>query len=640
MKAQIENQHKQSLLTEVESRFGVVPNFFKLASESPDITQNLWGFAKFAYLNNPFPSLFKERLFVYTSRFCEVRYCIARHIGFLAGLGHPSGDPSSNLSSIDLIISLLAEPLPRNDDLLPYLEMVKRQKLSMSRAPEQGSEDEYAIFVCVAHILLQTESTPDCLDALKLAYSPNDLEYLLVLLTFIRTAHYWTKVHPDLEIEDDLRQLFTVQEKLAEKIFNDPEAGACELSSQLQKELYALRRETQLMEQIKTTNEALKEANTRKDDFLATLAHELRNPLAPITSGLEAMKIAIENRNLEAIESLRSTMEKQSQQLTSLVNDLMDVSRITRNVMTLKIDEVELNDVISSAIESVAVKMETAQHQFVYDRNKFESIVVKGDKVRLIQIFSNLLDNATKYTPREGRIEVAMDVHDENVLVSIQDNGIGIPPEHHEHIFELFSQSGYELESGEQGLGVGLSLVKRLIELHDGSVTVSSSYPARGSKFVVQLPVTNFKLAENDSLKSGEERKEKSCKVLLVDDNKSAADILGMLILMLGYSVDTVYSGKEALEVAAELSPDIIFMDIGMPELNGYETAKLMRQAEWRTNTILIALTGWGREEDLQRTKEAGFDYHLVKPIDAEQLKNILRYVSKHDVAGLKQYLS
>ncbi|MCW8091060.1 hybrid sensor histidine kinase/response regulator [Alteromonas sp. ASW11-130] len=627
------------LLNDVKSRFGLVPNFFRLALESPDISENLWGFAKFAYLDNPLPSLFKERLFVYASRFCEVRYCIARHVGFLAGLGHPSGDPSSNLSSMDLIIPLLANPLPRNSDLQPYLNLVPTLELSTSHVPDEGSEEEYAVFVCVAHILLQTSSTHDCLDALKKAYAPADLEYVLVLLTFIRTAHYWTKIHPELELEDDLRQLFQVQEHLAEKLFNDPEAEACELSSQLHNELYTLRREAQLMGQIKSSNEALREANLRKDDFLATLAHELRNPLAPIASGLEAMDLAIKNKNLKAVESLCSSMKRQTQQLTSLVNDLMDVSRISRGVMSLKMEKVELVDVITDAIDSVAERMETAEHTFVYDSGKYESIVVQGNQVRLIQIFSNLLDNAIKYSPDEGRVELKIDIHDKQVVVTVSDHGVGIPEEHYEKIFELFSQSGDDLEAGENGLGVGLSLVKKLVELHDGSVSVSSRHPDNGSQFVVRLPLIEYRKTPDGSKVASEMEKTTPCKVLLVDDNKSAADILGMLILMLGYSVDTVYNGKAALEIAPDLSPDVIFMDIGMPELNGYETAKRMSKAAWRRNTVLIALTGWGRDEDIQRTKEAGFDYHLVKPIDAEQLKKILLYVSNKDYEGLKSYL-
>src|SRR5688572_5996310 len=243
------------LQREVKERFGVLPNFFRLTPEQPEITENLWGFAKFAYLDNPLPSLFKERLFVYLSRFCEVRYCIARHVGFLVGLGRPSGDKHCPVQSVEEVIRLLRRSVPRGEDLEKALLPCAKYEGPLDEVPSPDSEREQAIFACASHVFLQTQEAPRCLEALRHVLGESRLQHLTVFLAFIRTAHYWTRTHTELTLEDDIKHLLATHESLAEPLFNDPEAGACEVSQRLLGELAGLRRSKEKNDEVLGENE-------------------------------------------------------------------------------------------------------------------------------------------------------------------------------------------------------------------------------------------------------------------------------------------------------------------------------------------------------------------------------------------------
>lgn len=373
---------------------------------------------------------------------------------------------------------------------------------------------------------------------------------------------------------------------------------------------------------LKRAEEKLREADRRKDEFLATLAHELRNPLAPIRTGLELLKTLKDNP--AELEDIRSTMERQTDQLIRLVNDLLDISRITQGKFEIRKRRVNLADVLQSALEASLPFVEEAGHTLTANLPD-QPIHLDADSHRLTQVFSNLLSNAAKYTPEGGRIWLSVACQKDEVLVSVKDNGVGIPAEKQESIFEMFAQIEHPIEKLYTGLGIGLTLAKSLVDMHEGTIEVSSDGPSQGSEFRVRLPILiEQPPAEQTLVSSKAESGGNKQRVLVVDDNKAAADMLSLVVRNLGNDVRTAYDGLQALEVAAEFQPNIVLMDLGMPKMNGYEAASRIRQAPWGKTLVLVALTGWGQDEDKRRTREAGFDQHLVKPADPTALLQVL----------------
>ncbi|MCG6156631.1 PAS domain S-box protein [Rubinisphaera margarita] len=1157
---------------EVLDRFGVLPNFFRLAPDSPDIVQNLWGFAKAGYLDNPLPSLFKERLFVYLSRYCDVRYCIARHVGFLIGLGRPSGDRLVSPESLDEILQLIRRPLPSSELLSEQIEALREIDL-LPELPSSDSPLEEAVFSCATHVFLQSPEAPRCLEALRLVLDSDTHQHLLLFLAFVRTAHFWTKVHPELQEEADIKELLTVHESLAECVLREPDPYSDETTQILLTELAHLRQERQQAELLRVTlssigdaviatdphglvtnmnivaeeltgwpldeaigqpletvfrivneetgetvenpakrslregvivglanhtiliardgarhpiddsaapirkddlivgcvlvfrdvterreaeeelaeqarlmsmradisaalatadtvqtvlqrcamtlvkhlnmafvriwtlNEAddvlelqasaglythldgphgrvkvgefkigriardreplltndvphdpnisnpewakqegmnafagypliigervvgvlamfsrptlsetmltnlgplaeaiaqyldrkqteaalaeselryrligqaandaiwdwnlvtnevawneglqarfgykphqigndavwwyehihpedrervvhsiheaidggetywteeyryrredgthavvcdrgqivrdengkpgrmvgsmldlterieseerlreseekirlmadtipnlawmaqpdgnifwynqpwyeytgltpeevqgwgwqsihdpdvlpeviarwneslvtgqpfnmvfplkgadgkfrpfltrvnplhdesggirywfgtntdiseqqetqarlreiaaqLSEADRRKDEFLATLAHELRNPLAPIRMGLEAMRVFADDP--ETIEEIRTTMERQTHQLIALVDDLLDVSRITRGKLELRRARVEVKDVVASAVEASTPFIKEAGHTLSLSIPE-DSMPLDADPHRLSQVLSNLLNNAAKYTPEGGTIDLRAEKRHDKVVLSVKDNGIGIPQEMRDRIFEMFAQIERPMEKGYTGLGIGLTLVKSLVEMHNGHVEVHSEGEDQGSEFVVRLPLAGASAAQPTIRKgmSNSRTTETKRKVLIVDDNLPAAQMLSLVVKMLGSEIQLAGDGQEAIDVAAEFLPDVILMDLGMPRMNGYEAARHIRNQPWGQDMLLVALTGWGQDEDKQRTREAGFDHHLTKPAEPATLNEIFAAIDE-----------
>ncbi|MCG6158188.1 PAS domain S-box protein [Rubinisphaera margarita] len=370
--------------------------------------------------------------------------------------------------------------------------------------------------------------------------------------------------------------------------------------------------------------EALRVADRRKDEFLATLAHELRNPLAPIRTGLEVMKLCQDDP--ETLEEIRQTMERQTQQLIILVDDLLDVSRITRGKLELRKSQVCLADVLQSAREASEPFIVEAGHEFTVAIPE-ESIYLHADPHRLAQVVSNLLNNAAKYTPNGGKISLEVVPVDEQVSISVTDNGIGIPAEMQTSVFEMFTQIEHCAEKSYAGLGIGLTLVKSLVEMHGGEITVESDGENRGSTFRVQLPVLREPVQITHQPPAVSQNNG-SFRVLIVDDNKSAADMLGLIVEALGHEVRYAADGHEAVATTMEFRPEVVLMDLGMPRMDGYEAARHLRQQPWGTDLTLVALTGWGQDEDKRRTREAGFDLHLVKPAEQSDLEKVFGTMS------------
>jgi len=379
-------------------------------------------------------------------------------------------------------------------------------------------------------------------------------------------------------------------------------------------------------EKLRQLTAKLSEAARRKDEFLAILAHELRNPLAPIRTGMELLDVLKDDS--ERVQEVRGTIERQVQQLVTLVDDLLDVSRITQGKFQLRKQPVTLQDVIQSAVEEAQPVIDKASHDFsatVPDA----AVQLNADPHRLAQVFSNLLNNAAKYTPEGGTIRLAVHREEDDVVVTVEDNGIGIPPEKIEQIFEMFSQVGESTDHGSGGLGIGLTLVKALVEMHGGSISVSSDGPNAGSRFTVRLPLLTQEYSADHPGREDSDSISTSARVMVVDDNEAAAKMLSMLVKTLGCEVRVASDGQQAVSLAAEFLPDLVLMDIGMPKMNGYEAARHIRREPWGQSMMLVALTGWGQDDDKQRTREAGFDRHLVKPAEPTDLRKLILEASE-----------
>ena len=366
---------------------------------------------------------------------------------------------------------------------------------------------------------------------------------------------------------------------------------------------------------------ALREADRRKDEFLATLAHELRNPLAPITNALELLKM--DGGNSTAIESVRHIMERQVAQMTRLVDDLLDISRITRDKIELRTERVDLAAILKGAIETSRPLIDSAGHELTVKLPP-EPIYIDADPMRMAQVFANLLNNSAKYTERGGRIRVEVAAAGREVVVTVADNGVGIACDALAYVFDMFRQVDRSLERAQGGLGIGLTLVRRLVELHGGTISAQSEGPGKGSEFVVRLPIAK---ADKRTAK-GSPRTSKAaavrCRVLVVDDNEDSGDTLTILLRSKGHDVRSACDGLEAIRMAEEIRPEIILMDVGMPKLNGYDATRRIRELPGGKDIFIIALTGWGQADDLERSAEAGCSAHLVKPVDFAALEELL----------------
>jgi signal transduction histidine kinase/ActR/RegA family two-component response regulator len=372
----------------------------------------------------------------------------------------------------------------------------------------------------------------------------------------------------------------------------------------------------------KGVEDVLRDADRRKDEFLATLSHELRNPLAPIRNALEVIRRTGHDPTLS--DRALAIMERQVQQLVRLTDDLLDVSRITRNKIELRRDRIDLRSVICSAIETVEPLSHAAGHVVEVDLPEFP-LWLSADFTRLAQAFANLLNNAVKYTDRGGRISVSASLHAGEAVVTLTDTGIGIDPTLLPSIFDMFVQIEPGANRTRSGLGIGLALTRRLIELHQGHIDARSGGPGAGTTFVVRLPVVPQADEQKPSVAVA--RPSGRCRVLVADDIPDAAEMMRVMIEIMGHDVRVAADGVQAVAIAQEFAPQIALLDIGMPRMDGYEAARRIRSALGR-RVYLVALTGWGQEEDQRRAYDAGFDGHVTKPAEPVVLESLIASVT------------
>jgi PAS domain S-box-containing protein len=376
--------------------------------------------------------------------------------------------------------------------------------------------------------------------------------------------------------------------------------------------------------------EALKEVNQRKDEFLAMLAHELRNPLAPIRNAAQLLSA---HGGRPEIEWARAVIERQTTHLVRLVDDLLDVSRMVRGQITLQRAPVTLADIVQTAVETSRPLIRRRKHHFAVHLPE-QPVHMEGDLTRLAQVVSNLLNNAAKYTDDGGHIQLDATLDGAHVAIRVRDTGLGVAPNLLPHIFDLFTQADRSLDRAEGGLGIGLTLVKRLVEMHGGTVEAHSEGLGRGAEFIVRLPVVSSegipvseRVPKADTF--SEDRSQRSLRILIVDDNADAADSIAMLLSMEGHQTRTVNTARAALLAAPEFKPEVVLLDIGLPEMDGYEVARRLRAQNGTHRMRLVAVTGYGQPADRRRARAAGFDEHMVKPVEPSVLQEFLRHVPK-----------
>ena len=378
----------------------------------------------------------------------------------------------------------------------------------------------------------------------------------------------------------------------------------------------------------------LREADRRKDEFLATLAHELRNPLAPIQSALNVRRLARPDPDPGERE-LQSLLERQMRHLVRLVDDLLDVSRITRDRLELRSEVLTLAPVLEAALETVQPLLDAAG-QGVDLAMPQSPLFLSGDPQRLAQVFANLLSNASKFSAQGARIALSASVEGDAVEVSVRDSGIGLDPTQQAFIFDLFAQVDTSLERARGGLGIGLTLARRLVELHGGRLSAASGGLGRGSEFIVRLPLhMAVEPAALEPPTRSFEPLPRGLRILVVDDNHDSADMLSLSLKMMGHQVQALYDPLVVVDAARQFQPDLVFLDVGMPVLNGFALAERLHKVDWPggRRPRLVALTGWGQAEDRRRSEEAGFDEHLVKPADLDTIERVCRQVAAEQAA-------
>ncbi|WP_345815081.1 response regulator [Paraburkholderia sp. PREW-6R] len=375
----------------------------------------------------------------------------------------------------------------------------------------------------------------------------------------------------------------------------------------------------------KATEMVLRDADRRKDEFLAMLAHELRNPLAPIRNAVELLDPS-RSPSQDSFEAMRAVIGRQVKHLSRLVDDLLDVARITQGKITLRQEIVELAAAVEAAIETAQPTLSKKGHTLKTELPE-EPLYVVGDGVRIAQVLGNVLSNAAKYTPQGGEIVIRVGQQQDDVQISVRDNGVGIAAESIPHIFDLFVQSESSLERSDGGLGIGLPLARTLVRLHGGEIEAYSAGPAQGSEFVVRLPLTRLahpgEPVASAPVTAGHNAVS-ALRLLLVDDSTDAAMAMSLVLEADGYDVRVAHEATSALELAAQFEPEIVLLDLGLPGMDGFELAREMRKRESTAGALLIAVTGYGQASDRERSREAGFDHHLVKPVASEEIQQVI----------------
>jgi signal transduction histidine kinase len=604
---------------EVTSRFGILPNFFRSARAAPELLEQLWGFAKAGYLDNPMPSIFKERLFVWLSRFCPMRYCIVRHVGFLLGQGHgfPAGDAAAGTQTIEEVISLLRRPAPWKRDMAPVYASLGSAPGVIEHWPLPGSRMEDEIFACAAVMFVEPARSDAARRALVHTLGLREYEFFSGCLAFIRTAHYWTMLHPEIESEEDMRELLRGHQELARLLLEDAEADRSEMGERMFTELTQLR-ELNERKELEQAKQALEEKDRQKDQFIAVLAHELRNPLAAIRTAAYALR-RLDLQDHRA-EPLVERIDRQTTAIARMLDDLLDASRIAFGKVSVQLETFDLRTLLTDALGEQEPHARGLQ---LTAQLPDDPCVVSGDRMRLRQIVDNLLSNAIKFTPAGGSVELNLATESDSAVVTVRDTGIGFDSVFAEKLFEPFVQHEMGRDRSAGGLGLGLAISSRLARLQNCSLTAASSGTGRGALFTLAIP--RAQRAIERSLDAGSIEPFNPRSVLLVEDNKDLADGVAELLRLHGVVVRVAYDGRSAIMSALDTAPDLILCDLGLPgDMDGFAVARACRTEASLRNVRLVAVSGYSSAEDHTNATSAGFDSLVIKPLTEESLRALI----------------
>ncbi|HEV8629031.1 MAG TPA: PAS domain S-box protein [Thermoanaerobaculia bacterium] len=439
----------------------------------------------------------------------------------------------------------------------------------------------------------------------------------------------YSKVTRDLterrQAEIELQRAAADLERRVEERTRELAAANAALRAEVEQRRRLQDERERLTRQLRERVAALDASDRHKNEFLAMLGHELRNPLAPIRNALEILKLHGVGETTR--DQARGTIERQVQHLVRLVDDLLDVSRIMQGKIDLRRERVELEAVIGRALEIAQPAVDANRHELLVSLPAAH-VELEGDLIRLAQVVGNLLVNAAKYTTRAGQIELRAEAGNGELTLQVRDNGIGIAPELLPRVFDFFVQGSRSLERAQGGLGIGLTLVKRLVEMHGGTVAAASDGPGRGSTFTVTLPIHHLASREDRSPSRDEAIPERRRRVLVVDDNVDAAESAAAMLTLWGHDVRAIHDGTMVLDAVRDQRPEVVLLDIGLPGRNGYDVARELRALADSPVRLLVAMTGYGQDEDRRRSAEAGFDVHLTKPIDPQQLRELIASVA------------
>jgi len=609
-----------ALETDVAARFGVLPNFFRSANAAPELVENLWGFAKAGYLDNPMPSVFKERLFVWLSRFCPMRYCIVRHVGFLLGHGYAAGDRNVQPQTLEEVIALLRWRTPWQRDMALVYASLESAPLEADTWPPPGSQKEDEIFACAAVMFVEPARSDLARRALIRTLGPQQYEFFSACLAFIRTAHYWTMLHPEIDSEEDMIELMRGQEELTRLLLDDAEASRCEMGTRMFEELTQLR-ELNEREELKKAKQGLEDKDRQKDQFIAVLAHELRNPLSVIRSAASAMRLL--NIKDDRAVPLVDRIDRQTTAMARMLEDLLDASRIAFGKVSILLEPFDLRSLLRDATEQHEPQARAAGLRLCC-HNTEDPCIVSADRIRLRQIVDNLLSNAIKFTPAGGSVDVTLTVKHDSATVLVRDTGIGFDNTFAAKLFEPFVQHEQGRARTASGLGLGLAIAARLASLHNGSLTATSAGVGYGALFTLTIPVAAqyYKIP----LDAGSEKQfSRTTTVLLVEDDRDVADGIAELLRLHGVTVRVAYDGSSAIRSALDAVPDLILCDLGLPGgMDGFALARAFRANSLLRNVRLVAASGYSSPDDHANAIAAGFDSLAVKPLTEETLRRLI----------------
>jgi signal transduction histidine kinase len=512
----------------------------------------------------------------------------------------------------------------REENLLSLESLLRRDNLNLLKAQSGAEALELLLQHDVALALIDVQM-PE-MDGFELAEMMRGTQ---------RTKHI-PIIFVTASNADQIRRFRGYETGAVDFIHKPVEASALKSKANVFYDLYVQRQEVayqrdqlalasaenkRLLDETREYARALQEADHRKDQFLATLSHELRNPLAPLRNGLEILQ---KNPAAAVRGKIYKTMDRELQHMVCLINDLLDISRISKGKINLQKKPVWLTEAVQMALESSEEIIKARDHHVHLETD--ESVWVEADPTRLVQIVANLVHNAAKYTPFAGKIRVSIQQRDDQAVVSVMDTGVGIPADKLAHIFELFTQLESSARGSDGGLGIGLSLAKQLVDLHGGEIRAESEGPGCGSTFTVVLPAIEAATpAQEDRPSPAASEAGRPLCVLVVDDNVAAAETMSMMIEMEGHDVSFAPDGEQAIKMAHQLVPDAVLLDIGLPDITGYDVARALRKDSKFNDTLLVAQTGWGQQRDKDTAFAAGFDHHFVKPVKLETIMSLLQ---------------